>query len=69
MDEPTAHVAPAVHIVAAQDYDAGWNSQVAQGAMKTHRLLSLVRNFRLYDEKVEIAYADMPTPKRVGQTE
>jgi hypothetical protein len=33
MDKPTAHIAPAVRIVAADDYDVRRHSQVAQGAM------------------------------------
>ena len=58
MDESAAHIAPAVRIVAADDYDVSRHSQVAQGAMETHRLPSLVCDLGLNDEKAD-------TPMRI----
>lgn len=55
MDETSAHLTPTVGVLATYDNDIGRHAQISQGAMKTNRLLSLVADLRLYDEKVDIA--------------
>ncbi len=55
MNEPTAHVTPAVRIVATNNDDIDRHSQVAQSAVETHRLLCLICDLGLYNEKVDIA--------------
>lgn len=55
MDKAAAHLTPALGVLAADNDDICWHAQVADGAMKTHRLLSLVVNLRLDNQKVDIA--------------
>jgi hypothetical protein len=55
VNEAAAHIAPALRIVATDDYDVSRHSKVAQDAMETHRLLSLIRDLGLYDEKANAA--------------
>ena len=55
MDEATTYLAPALGVVAADNDDIGRHPQVAQGAMQTHRLLGLVSDLRLDNEKVDVA--------------
>jgi hypothetical protein len=55
MDESPAYLAPAVGVLAADDDDVSRQPQIAQGAMEANRLLCLVGNLRLNDEKVDIA--------------
>jgi len=55
MDEPAAHLAPSVGVLATDDNDVGRHAQISQGAMKTNRLLSLVADLRLHNEEVDIA--------------
>ena len=69
MDEPTAHVTPAVRIVAANDDDVDRHSQVTQSAMETHRLLCLICDLGLYDEKVDIAMPICATGMRAKQND
>lgn len=55
MNETTTDIAPALRIAATDDYDVSRHSKVAQGAMETHRLLSLTRDLGLYHEKANTA--------------
>jgi hypothetical protein len=49
MDDSAAHITPVVRISPTNDDDVGWHPQLAQGAMETNRLLSLVCDLGLYD--------------------
>jgi hypothetical protein len=55
MDKTSAHLTPTVGVLATDDNDIGRHAQISQGAMKTNRLLSLVVDLRLDNEKVDIA--------------
>ena len=55
MDKTPAHLSPPVGIFAADDDDISRQAQIAQGAMKANRLLSLISDLRLHDQEVDIA--------------
>jgi hypothetical protein len=55
MDEAPAHLSPALRIIATNHDDVSRQAEIAEGAMKAHRLLSLVSNLRLDDEKIDVA--------------
>jgi len=55
MNETSAHLTPTIGVLATDNNDIGRHTQITQGAMKTDRLLSLVADLRLNNEKVDIA--------------
>jgi hypothetical protein len=55
MDNPAADLPPTIGVLATDDDDIGWEAEVAEGAMKAHRLLGLIGDLRLDDEKIHIA--------------
>jgi hypothetical protein len=55
MDKASAHSTPALGVLATNDDDICWHAEIAQGAMKSNRLLGLVVHLRLDDKKVDIA--------------
>lgn len=55
MDNAAPYLSPSVGVLAAHDDDIGRQAQIAQGAMKANRLLSLVSDLRLHDQEVDIA--------------
>jgi hypothetical protein len=55
VDESTAHLTPTVGVLATDNDDIRRHAQISEGAMEAHRLLGLVRNLRLDNEKVDIA--------------
>lgn len=54
MDETTPHLTPALGVVATDDKDVGRHTQVAQGAVESHRLLGLVIDLRLDDKEADV---------------
>jgi len=55
VDNATAHISPAIGVLATDDDDIGWQTQIAQRAMEANRLLSLVGDLWLNDKEVDIA--------------
>jgi hypothetical protein len=55
MNQAPAHLPPTVGVLAADHDDISWQAQVSKLPMKTNGLLRLVRDFRLDNEKVNIA--------------
>lgn len=52
MDKSAPHITPAVGVVAADDNDIGRQAQVAQGALETNRLFSLIGDLRLDHKEI-----------------
>ncbi len=55
MDKAPAHPSPALRVIAADNDDISRHAQISKGAMEAHRLLGLISNLRLDNEKVDIA--------------
>jgi hypothetical protein len=55
VDQAAAHPTPAVGVLAADHDDVSRHAQIAEGAMESHRLLSLISDLRLDDKKVDVA--------------
>jgi len=55
MDEAPAHPPPALRVIAADNDDISRHAQISEGAVEPDRLLSLVSNLRLDNEKINIA--------------